>query len=95
MTGRDDSDQVADAVGALALKLKLHLEEAASEGVDDARLAVDAVADGVEAAFDGLKAAITDPAVKEDIQTVANGFHDALANTFAQLSAKGRGAVHR
>jgi hypothetical protein len=95
MTGRDDWDQVADAVGALALKLKLHLEEAASGSVDDARLAVDAVADGVEAAFDGLKSAINDPAVKQDIQTVASGFHDALANTFAELSATGRAATHR
>jgi hypothetical protein len=42
----------------------------------------------VEAAFDGLKAAIADPAMKRDVSDVAAGFRDALSNTFAEFSSK-------
>ena len=88
MTAKDDWDQVADSLGGLALKLKLHLEEAASGSAEETRTALAAVSEHVEAAFDGLKAAVADPAMKENVRDVAAGFRDALSNTFAELSVQ-------
>ena len=88
MTAREDWADVADSIGGLALKLKLHLEETSSEAASEARTALEAASDGVEGAFDGLKAAISDPAIKQDVSDVAAGFRDALSNTFAELSAQ-------
>jgi hypothetical protein len=88
LTARQDWDRVADSLGGLALKLKLHVEEAAGGSAEETRSALAAVGAGVEAAFDGLKAAIADPAMKQDVSDVAAGFRDALSNTFAELSSK-------
>jgi hypothetical protein len=88
LTAREDWDRVADSLGGLALKLKLHFEEAAGGTTDETRSAVAAVGEGVEAAFDGLKAAIADPAMKQDVRDVAAGFRDALSNTFAELGSQ-------
>jgi hypothetical protein len=88
VTAKEDWDRVADSLGGLALKLKLHLEEAASGSAEETRTALNAVSEKVEAAFDGLKAAIVDPAMKQDVREVAAGFRDALSNSFAELSTK-------
>jgi len=83
-----DWDEVRDSITGLALKLKLHFEEAAGDSADQARTAVDAIGESVEAAFDGLKETLSDPALKHDVRDVATGLHDALRNTFAELSAQ-------
>jgi hypothetical protein len=88
VTAKEDWDRVADSLGGLAMKLKLHLEEAASGSAEETRTALKAVSEKVEAAFDGLKAAVGDPAMKEDVRDVAAGFRDAVSNTFAELSVK-------
>ncbi len=88
LTAKEDWDRVADSIGGLALKLKLHFEEAAGGTAEETRSALAAVGDGVEAAFDSLKAAIADPAMKQDVRDVATGFRDALSNTFAELSVQ-------
>jgi hypothetical protein len=77
-------------MGALALKLKLHFEEASGASAEETRSALAAVSEGVEAAFDGLKAAIADPAMKQNVRDVADGFRDALSNTFAELRVQHR-----
>ena len=77
---RQEWDDVADAARALALKLRLHFEQTASGSAGDAKSAVDAVASAVESAFDGLRAAVEDPAVKQDVQAVAASLRSALSN---------------
>jgi len=88
LTAREDWDRVADSLGGLALKLKLHFEEASGAPAEEARSALVALSEGVEAAFDGLKASIADPAMKQDVRDVAAGLRDALGNTFAELSSQ-------
>jgi hypothetical protein len=85
MTASDDWAAVADSIGRLTLKLKLHFEETAGESAAEARKAVEAAGDGVEAAFDGLKELVSDPAVQEDLRDVAAGLRDAVSNSFAEL----------
>lgn len=82
---KEEWDEVGQAIGGLALKLKLHFEETADH---KGKEAVDAVCDSVEAAFDGLKAAVNDPAVKQDVRDVATSLGDALRNSFAELVAQ-------
>jgi hypothetical protein len=88
LTAREDWDRVADSLGGLALKLKLQVEEASGGAAEETRSALTALGSAVEAAFDGLKAAIVDPAMKQDVRDVAAGFRDALSNTFAELSSQ-------
>jgi hypothetical protein len=88
MTTQQDWSDVADRIGGLALKLKLHYEESASEASADAKTALDAAVNGVEAAFDGLKSAVGDPAIKQDVCDAAASLRDAVNNTFAELSTE-------
>lgn len=88
MNSSKDWKAVGDDIEGLALKLKLHFEQDAPESRDDMQTAVKAAADGVEAAFEGLRAAVKDPAVKQDVKDVAVGLRDALANTLSELSAR-------
>jgi hypothetical protein len=74
LTARQDWDRVADSLGGLALKLKLHFEEASGGAAEETRSALAALSEGVEAAFDGLRAAIVDPAMKQDVRDVAAVF---------------------
>ncbi len=87
-TRTEEWREVADDVSGLAMKLKLHFEQAASETAGEARGAVEAVGDGVEAAFDGLRDAIKDPAVKQDVKEVAVALRDALTHAFDELTAQ-------
>lgn len=86
-TASESWNQVGDSVMGLALKLKLHLEEATAAPTEDVRSAVADLSQKVEAAFDALHTAVADPAVREDVKNVAGEFRDALANTFAEVSA--------
>ena len=88
MTDQEDWSDVGDSISGLALKLKLHFEEVATESAAEAKEALDAASDGVEGAFDGLKATIADPAMKQDLCDVAAGLRDAMGNTFAELKAQ-------
>jgi hypothetical protein len=88
LTAREDWDRVADSLGGLALKMKLHFEEAAGGTAEETRSALAALSEGVETAFDGLKAAVGDPAMKQDVRDIAASFRDAVSNTFAELSTQ-------
>jgi len=88
MTTHEDWAAVADRIGGLAMKLKLHYEETSGDVSDDAKLALDAAVDGVAAAFDGLKAMTADPAIKQDVSDVAACLRDAVHNSFAEVSTE-------
>lgn len=88
MTARDDWAAVGDSISGLALKLKLHFEAAASESTAEAKTAIDAAGEALEASFDSLKALVADPAVQQDLNDVAAGLRDAVSNTFAELRSQ-------
>lgn len=95
MTARNDWDEVGDRLGALALKLKLHFEQATGGEGERTRQALDAVREGVEKAFDGLRSAVDDPAIRDDVREVATGLREALGSTFAELGAQLQGRRER
>ena len=84
-TRTEDWTEVADAIESLALKLKLHFESVAGDSAAAARTAVDEVGDAVERSFDGLRNAVDDPAVKDDVKQVATSLRQAVCNTFSAL----------
>lgn len=88
MSARDDWAAVGDSISGLALKLKLHFEEAASESTAEVKTAIDAASQGFEAALDGLKAAVADPALQQDLSDVAASLRDAVSNTFAEVRSQ-------
>jgi hypothetical protein len=80
-----DWKQVADSLSGLALKLKMHFEQAAGEeDKAEARQALDRLGDAVEGAFEAVRNAVKDPAVKDDVREVGATLKDALAKTFAE-----------
>lgn len=77
--------QVADSLSGLAMKLKLHFEQATGEeDKAEARQALDRLGDAVEGAFEAVRSAVKDPAVKEDVREVASTLKDAVTNSLAE-----------
>lgn len=108
--------QVADSLSGLALKLKMHYEQATSEAgapgaagggpataadagpavgaapteppgeeeKAEVRQALDRLGDAVEGAFEAVRNAVRDPAVKEDVREVGATLKGALTNTLAE-----------
>lgn len=89
----NDWSEVADALGGLAMKLKLHFEQAADEPGQEIEAALDKMGDAIETAFDALRAAVKDPAVQQDVKDVGAELRDALRNTLTGMSARMRHAV--
>lgn len=85
--------QLADRVEALALKLKLHVEQADDDGeVKDAmgRLRAD-----VDEAFRAAGNAVRDHAVREDVSEVGRLLTDALDTTFTRVGDQVRDLFER
>lgn len=100
MAGMPDSNsdwkQVAEAFSGLALKLKMHYEQAAVEGESaEVKQALDRLGDAVDGAFDAMRNAVKDPAVKEDVRQVSTTLRDALANSFSEVSDDLRDSFRR
>jgi hypothetical protein len=89
---------VGETVEGLALKLKMHAEQARGRERDDVEGAIEAVRLAVESAFGTLHAAVADPAVQADVQSVASGLGDAIAVTLSdvrkRMSGDGTAAAH-
>ncbi len=74
-------NDVGDRLGSLGLKLKYHAEQAVgAEGLrfDDA---LDSVRDALEEAFAALRSVVTDPAIRDDLKSVARGVASAVSTT--------------
>lgn len=85
--------ELADRVEALALKLKLHVEQARDNGeVKDAmgRLRAD-----VDEAFKAAGNAVEDHAVREDVREVGRLLTDALDTTFSRVGEQVRDLFER
>jgi hypothetical protein len=85
--------EVGERFEALALKLKLHLEEerADRDDVEDSdalREALERATAALEDVFDALGDAADDVAVKSDLRELAGSFGSALETTLNDLSAR-------
>lgn len=89
-------DEFGNKLNGLGLKLKLHLEQASDEdGDDEIADALRKLASSVEDAFEGLRNAATDPAIKADVRDVGATFARAVSKTFADLGQDVRDARRR
>jgi hypothetical protein len=87
MTTKTDTklawDAVADQLDALGLKLKVHFEEAGGQA-REVNEAFEHLGSAIETAFSAIGAAVHDPAVREDANTLAELLSNALADTLSQ-----------
>jgi hypothetical protein len=72
---------VADALSALGLKLKLHTEQELSEEGKEFTSALERLTDTVTDVFQGFGNAARDPAVRDDARSVAEAFAGAVDAT--------------
>ena len=84
-SGREDWDQAADALKGLAMKLKLHYEQATSDGADEVRNALDKLGESMDGEFEALRNAVGDEAVKQDVKDAAAAVRDAILNSVAEV----------
>jgi hypothetical protein len=90
---QDSWTEVGKVFEGLALKIKLHFEEAQGAAEDVGR-GLDAARMGVERAFEALGDAVRDPAIKDDVRSAAAALSDAVSNTLAVARTKG-GAISK
>ena len=74
-------NEVGDRLGSLGLKLKYHAEQVV--GAEGLRFdeALDSVRDALEEAFAALRGVVTDPAIRDDLKSVASGVARAVSTT--------------
>jgi hypothetical protein len=85
--------ELSDRVEALALKLKLHLQQ--SQDSEEVEQALGRLRQGVQDAFDAAGNAVRDDAVREDVRDVGRLLADAVSTTFAKVSEDIRDAFSR
>lgn len=94
MTDEDKAswDRVASEFQALGLKLKLHVEQASSEGDrEQVNGAVQQVVERLEEVFSGLGNAVRDDAVRDDAKRAATSLAQAVSSSLEQVGARLRG----
>ena len=79
---------VADALSALGLKLKLHTEQEMSEEGKEFTSALEGIADTVNDVFQGVGNAARDPAVRDDARSVAEAFAGAVDATIDEAKKR-------
>jgi hypothetical protein len=84
--------ELADRLDALALKLKLHYEQAGGDGLPQA---LDELRDSVREAFTAAGNAIHDDAVRTDVREVGAMVAEAVADGLTMVRSDLRDAVHR
>jgi hypothetical protein len=84
--------ELSDRIEALALKLKLHLEQAED---DELREALGRLRQGVREAFEAAETAVKDDGVRSDVRDVGRLLVDAVSTTLAKASDEVRDAFTR
>lgn len=93
MTGVQSTwGELADRLEALALKLKLHLEQTHDGEVPEA---LGRLRKSVEDAFDAAGNAVKDEAVRADVREVGRLLGDAVSTTLTKVSDDVRDAMAR
>ena len=87
-------DEVGAKLNGLGLKLKLHVEQASGDE-RELKDALRRVSASIEDAFDGLRNAAKDPAVKEDVRHVGAVLSRAVSRSFSEVNADLRNAMSR
>ena len=77
-------NEVGDRLGSLGLKLKYHAEQAVGTEGATVNDALDGIRDAIEEAFAALRGVVTDPAIRDDVKSVADGVAQAIATTLRE-----------
>ncbi len=91
-TVRDAWLEVGDELEAVALKLKLHLEQERSESDDFDKL-LERLAERLDDAIDAAGHAATDEAVRDDLRETGRRMVDAMGATFREATRSVRSAT--
>lgn len=92
---RDAWAAVASDLDALAIKLKMHYEQAASADAEAAREALGRLRSAIDDTVDAFGHAAKDIAVREDLDRVRTSIVDAFTKTFDGISAEFSDAFKR
>ncbi len=77
-------NEVGDRLGSLGLKLKYHAEQAAGAEGTTVNDALDNIREAIEDAFAALRGVVTDPAIRDDVKSVADGVAQAISSTLRE-----------
>ena len=77
-------DEFGTKLNGLGLKLKLHMEQSSPDDHDVTNALRD-LATSIEGAFDGLRAAAKDPAIKENVRDVGSALSQAISKTLTEV----------
>jgi hypothetical protein len=80
-------------VEALALKLKMHVEQSGDD--KEVKDALGRLRNAVDDAFQAAEGAVHDRAVREDVREVGRLLTDAVTTTFARVGAEIRDLFER
>lgn len=92
---RDAWSEVASDLNALAIKLKLHYEQAASADAEAAREAFSKLRSAIDDTVDAVGAAAKDGAIREDLDKVRTSIVDAFGATFTEVGSELASAFKR
>lgn len=84
-------DEVGAAFEGLGLKLKLHFEESFSKGAPEREAvenALDGLGDAIQRVVTPIRDALTDPAVREDVDHIAERLGKAVSETMEAAKAR-------
>jgi DUF1365 family protein len=83
--------ELAERAEALALKLKMHLEQASDDDTrDTVKDALGSLRSSIDEAFQAAGNAVKDDAVRDDVRAVGQLLTEALDNTFARVGREVR-----
>lgn len=77
---------VGDQLGSLGLKLKYHAEQAAGEDRVLLDNALGNIGKAIEDVFEAVRGAVKDPAIRDDVKSVATGVGDAISTSLRGLA---------
>lgn len=87
--------EVQEGLRSLTMKLDYHLRQASSEQRADAQAALQKVADALDGAVDGIRAASSDPAVRSDLAQLGSALNRAVSSTMSDVGGEIRDFVDR
>ena len=88
-------DEVGEKLGALGLKLKYHAEQAAGEERTTFTTAMTSLSTAIDHAFEALRVAAKDPALKDDVKSVGSALSAAVSDTLSGVGSDVRKAFRR
>ncbi len=86
-------EDLAESMEGIGLKLKLHVEESLAEGAPEREAlerAVGGLRDAVGQAFNPVRDAVQDPAIRDDVNRMADRLGSAVSDTFGVVRSKVR-----